>query len=124
MFDNSRLKATTIIGQRKAFYRKRISESSCARKETVNIDILVNILEQWQKNYGIYQNNKWVSHEKKEVEPLEPVLRNIYQSNTYTKDLKWPHFDDEPRVQEKQQVKDQQSCIFIFVACLTIPSSN
>ena len=38
---NSRLKATKIIGQRKTFYRKRISESSCARKETVDIDIPV-----------------------------------------------------------------------------------
>ena len=38
---NSRLKATKIIGQRKAFYRQIISESSCARKETVYIDILV-----------------------------------------------------------------------------------
>ena len=38
---NSRLKATKIIGQGKAFYRQRILESSCARKETVDIDILV-----------------------------------------------------------------------------------
>ena len=38
---NSRLKATKIIGQKKVFYRKRIPESSCARKETVDIDILV-----------------------------------------------------------------------------------
>ena len=38
---NSKLKATKIIGQRKAFYRQRIPESSCARKETVGIDILV-----------------------------------------------------------------------------------
>ena len=38
---NSRLKATKIIGQRKAFYRQRIPELSCARKETVDIDILV-----------------------------------------------------------------------------------
>ena len=30
---NSRLKATKIIGQRKAFYRQRIPESSCVRKE-------------------------------------------------------------------------------------------
>ena len=37
---NSRLEATKIIGQRKAFYRQRIPESSCARKETVDIDIL------------------------------------------------------------------------------------
>ena len=27
-------------------------------------------------------------------------------------------------VLEKQQVKDQQSCIIVFVDCLTIPSSN
>ena len=38
---NSRLKATKVIGQRKAFYRQRIPEPSCARKETVDIDILV-----------------------------------------------------------------------------------
>ena len=41
MSANSRLKVTKIIGQRKAFYRQRIPESSCARKETVDIDILV-----------------------------------------------------------------------------------
>ena len=38
---NARLKATKIIGQRKAFYRQKIPESSRARKETVDIDILV-----------------------------------------------------------------------------------
>ena len=38
---SSRLKATKIIGQRKAFYRQRIPEFSRARKETVDIDILV-----------------------------------------------------------------------------------
>ena len=38
---NSRLRVTKIIGQRKAFYKQRIPESSCARKETVDIDILV-----------------------------------------------------------------------------------
>ena len=38
---NSRLKATTIIGQRKALYRQRIPEPSCARKEIVDKDILV-----------------------------------------------------------------------------------
>ena len=38
---NSRLKATKITGQRKAFYRQRIPGSSCARKETLDIDILV-----------------------------------------------------------------------------------
>ena len=38
---NSRLKATKIIVQRKAFYRQGIPESSCVRKKTVDIDILV-----------------------------------------------------------------------------------
>ena len=38
---NSGLKATKIIGQRKAFYRQRIAEFRHARKETVDIDILV-----------------------------------------------------------------------------------
>ena len=38
---NSRLKATNIIGQSKAFHRQKIPEFRCARKETVNIDILV-----------------------------------------------------------------------------------
>ena len=37
---NSRLIATKIIGQRKVFYRQRIPESSYARKETVDVDIL------------------------------------------------------------------------------------
>ena len=36
---NSRLKATQIIRQKKAFYRQRIPESSSVRKETVDIDI-------------------------------------------------------------------------------------
>ena len=38
---NSRLKATKILGQGKAFYRQRIPDSSCATKETVDRDILV-----------------------------------------------------------------------------------
>ena len=38
---NSRLKATKIIGQRKAFYRQRTQGSSFARKGTVDIDIHV-----------------------------------------------------------------------------------
>ena len=38
---DSRLKTTKIIGQRKAFYRQKIPESSCTRKETVDIDVLV-----------------------------------------------------------------------------------
>ena len=45
----------------------------------------------------------------KEVEPIQPVQMNTYQRNTYRKDLSWLHFDNNPGVQERQQVKDQQS---------------
>ena len=38
---NSRFKATKITDQRKAFYKQRIPESSCARKEAIDIDVLV-----------------------------------------------------------------------------------
>ena len=41
MSADSRHKAIKIISQRKAFYKKRISESSYARKETVDIHIFV-----------------------------------------------------------------------------------
>ena len=58
------------------------------------------------------------------MELVEPVQINIYQSNTNRKPLSWLHFDNEPRVQERQQGKDQQSHISIFVAYLTIPSTS
>ena len=38
----------------------------------------------------------------KEVEPVEPVQMNIYQNNTYRKDLSWLHFLDELRFHEMQ----------------------
>ena len=44
------------------------------------------------------------------MEPVQPVEMNIYQSNTYRKDLCWLHFGNESRVQERQQWKDLQSC--------------
>ena len=58
------------------------------------------------------------------MELVEPVQINIHQSDNYRKDFSWLHFDNEPRVQERQQVKDQQSYISIFVVYLTILSSN
>ena len=39
-------------------------------------------------------------------------------------ELSWIHFDNEPKVQERQQVKDQQSCIHIFVAYPIIPAQQ
>ena len=47
--------------------------------------------------------------------PVKPVQINIYQSKTYRKDWSWLHFDDEPWAQERQQVKDQQFYISVFV---------
>ena len=49
MSANSRVKPTKIINQRKAFYRHRIPESSYARKETVDIDILVTSMNDDRK---------------------------------------------------------------------------
>ena len=47
---NSRLKTTKIISQRKALYRQRIPGSSCVRKETVDIDILLTSRNGHRKN--------------------------------------------------------------------------
>ena len=76
------------------------------------------------KNHAIYQNNKKASLENKEVELAEPVHMNICQSNTYRKDLSWLYFDDERRVQQRQQLMDQQTYISSFVAYLTVPSRS
>ena len=96
------------MGQRKVSYTQRILESSYVREENIDIDILVTSRNSdWKVT--VYQNNKQTSLKNKEVEPIEPVQMNIYQSSTCVKDLGWLHLDSEPRVQEKQQVKDQQS---------------
>ena len=58
------------------------------------------------------------------MEKGQPVQMNIYKSYTYKKDLSWLYFNDEPRVQGRQQVKDQQSSISIFVAYPCIPCMN
>ena len=58
MFVTSRLKATKIIGQRKAFYMQRIPESSCTKKETGDIDVLVTsslVLEKVIVHCSVYQ---------------------------------------------------------------------
>ena len=58
------------------------------------------------------------------MEPVEPVLKNIYQSNTYRKDLSWPHFDDEPRVQEKLQKYCKDLLFWVLWACLIMATKN
>ena len=114
---NSRLNAIQIIDQMKAFHRQRIPGSGCARKETVDIDILVTFRngERKIKRSIRITNRPPLSQFRSPSTKVIPIERLL---------LSWLYFDDELRVQEKQQVKDQQSCISIFVAYPTIPSSN
>ena len=74
---NSRLNAIKIIGQRKAFYRQRIPESSCAWKETVDIDILATSRNGDRKIMQSIRITSRSPSKKKEVEPVEPVQKNI-----------------------------------------------
>ena len=66
------------------------------------MDVLVTPTNGDRKN-AVDQNNEQTFLENKDVEPLEPVQINIYQSNTYSKDLSFLHLKDEPRVQERRQ---------------------
>ena len=36
--------------------------------------------------------------QREQEQPVQPIQINIYQSNTYRKELSWLHFDNEPRV--------------------------
>ena len=40
----------------------------------------------------------------------------LVAASTYRNDLRWVHFDDEPRVQEREQMKDKQSYTTFFAA--------
>ena len=53
-----------------------------------------------------------------EVEPVEPVQMNIYQSNTYRKDLSWLNFDNEPRVRDSA-VKEGPTVLHIHFSSLS-----
>ena len=67
----------------------------------------------------IYQNNEQTSLEKKEVEPVEKVLKNIYQSYTYRKDLSWPHLDDQPKSSRETASEERAvpHILFFFFIC-------
>ena len=123
MSANSRLKATKITDQGKAFYRQRISEPNCVRKETddsfilVTVDILVTYRNGDRKIKQSIRIKSRPPSRKRKWNQLSQF--NIYQRNNYRKDLSWPHFNDEPRIQGKQQVKDQQSCTFVSVYSLS-----
>ena len=88
---NSRLKAIEIIGQREAFHRQRISECSCARKGTVDIDILVTSRNGDRKIMQSIRITSRPPPRKRKWSLAEPVQMNIviplenYQSNTFRK---------------------------------------
>ena len=100
------------IGQRKAFYRQRISESSCARKETVNIDILVTSRNGDRKiMQSIRITSRPTSRKKKtKIIPMKRLKLATFQWWT-----KGP----------KQVAREGPTVLHIcFCSYLTIPSSN
>ena len=54
----NKIKSRQLKGQRKAFSSQKISEPSCVRKETVDIDILVTSRNSGRKNHAVYRNNE------------------------------------------------------------------
>ena len=49
---------------------------------------------------------------------------NVYQNNTYKKDLNWTLFNNDQIAQKRQKVKDEQSYMLVFVAYLTFLTSS
>ena len=110
---NSRLNAIQIIGQRKAFYRQRIPGFSCARKETVVIGILVTSRNGDRKVMQSIRITCRPPLREREWNQLASS-KDIYQSNTCRKNLTWPHFDNQPRIEEREKVKDR-SLAYLFL---------
>ena len=101
------------MGERKAFCRKRISRSIAEPGKKMQTYIVIKNLESDKKSCDLLDQRVglWNSHENKEVKPVQPVQMNIYQSTIYRK--------DKSRIQERQQMKDQQSYISVSEAYLT-----
>ena len=112
------------MDQRKAFCKQRILDSSCAWKGTVDIEIFITLGIVAHKNHTSWLNNKWTSYMDKEIGPGQLFQWNIYQSLNYRKDFGCPHFDNELKFQEKQQVKVQQCYIPVLIACPTYASKS
>ena len=94
---NSRLKATWVMVQRKAFYRQRIPGSGSVRKETVDIVILVTSRNGDRKiMQSIRITSRPPSREKK-WNQLSQFRRTSAKVIPIEK-TSWLHFDSEPRV--------------------------
>ena len=75
-------------------------------KETNDINILIISTIGGRKNHATYKNKELISHKNKDAELFQPVQKKIYQRNTYRRELSRLHLKDEPRVQEKPQLKE------------------
>ena len=99
----------------------RFKERKNAKKNCVDIDILITPRNWDQKEHAAHYNNKWVCHENEEVEPVQPVQMKIYQSNTYRIELSLLHLYNEPKI---KKAVSERSTVPVSPACLTYPSSN
>ena len=109
-----------VKGQRKAFGRQRITESSCTKKKTVDIYILSTTRNGERTIIQSIKISSGPATRMGVVGPVQQVHTNIYQR----KDLNWLHVNDEPRVPERQQVKDQWSYISASGVYLIAARSN
>ena len=67
--------------------------------------------------------NEKTSLKNKEVEPVEPVQMNIYQINTFKKDLGCLHLMSQGFEAAREGLTVLHAYLF-FVAYLTVPVSN
>ena len=77
---NSRLKATLIMCQKKAFYKQIIPGSNCVRKETVDIHILVT-----SKKCLIRVESSIISMDSNITDNIIRKVINVYQEKCRTK---------------------------------------
>ena len=101
---------------------QRFLKSDCVRKCTADINILITSRNLDRK---IMHSIRMTTGPPTRIRKWNQVSQfKQYQINTYRKDLNWLHFDNEPRFQDQQQVKNQQSYVSNFVAYLKYPSSS
>ena len=87
-------------------------------KETVDMDILIKSTTGDTKTM---QSARVTSRPTKRIMKwnVQPVQMTIYQGKNHRKYLSCVHFNNQQRVQEGHQLKDQKSYMPYFVANLT-----
>ena len=100
MFHNSKLLKPLKSKAKCKYPTERIPESSCATRETIDMDFFITSRNGNKKLYNLLQyNTEWNSQirksKNKEAKLVQLVQMYAYQSNTYREDLCWLHFKDE-----------------------------